>query len=300
MKQTPSSWIDQFLGYLRLEKSSSPHTISNYRRDIVDFLSYCQAQSVDDWAAVRASHLRQYSAHCHRNKLAGRSIQRRLSALSSFFQYLIREGQLDANPVAPVSAPKSGKRLPSVLDIDQMERLLRIEGDDVLSVRDLAIMELFYSSGLRLSELTGLDLGDVDLNDAMVRVTGKGNKTRIVPIGRHARTALRQWLDSRAQLVVDDTQALFLSQRGGRLSQRSIQLRLREWAIKQGLDEQLHPHRLRHSFASHLLESSGDIRAVQELLGHANLSTTQIYTHLDFQHLAKVYDQAHPRARKKK
>ena len=299
MVATQQQWIDQFLDYLRHEKAYSSHTISAYRRDLQHFLLYCSRFELLNWSQIKANDVRQFSATRHRQGQSGRSIQRALSAVSRFFQYLARENQVEANPVDSVSAPRGKKRLPAVMDVDQMERLLRIEGDDVLIVRDLALMELFYSSGLRLSELVNLDVGDVDLADRTARVTGKGNKTRIVPVGKQALIAIKTWLKHRSELSNSDEPALFLSQRGTRLRQRSIQQRMRDWGLKQGLAEQVYPHRLRHSFASHVLESSGDIRAVQELLGHANISTTQIYTHLDFQHLAKVYDKSHPRAKKK-
>ena len=211
----------------------------------------------------------------------------------------MREGLAQKNPVEGVKSPKVGKKLPNVMDVDQVQGLLNAHTDDITSVRDLAMLELFYACGLRLSELSGLDREDIDFNESMVRVTGKGNKTRLIPLGKHARQAIEQWLKRREELVDQDQSALFVSTRGTRLANRSIQARLKYWGEKTGLGSALHPHRLRHSFASHLLESSGDIRAVQELLGHANLSTTQIYTHLDFQHLAQVYDAAHPRAKKK-
>ena len=211
----------------------------------------------------------------------------------------MREGELRNDPAGDVRAPKARKRLPTPLDADSMSRLLEFRGDGTLGVRDKAIMELFYSSGLRLSELLGLDLLDVDLRDRTVRVVGKGRKTRIVPVGRHAVAALQRWLAERATIAGVGEQALFVGQNGGRLGPRIVQRRIARWARLQGLPEHVHPHMFRHSFASHLLESSQDLRAVQELLGHANISTTQVYTHLDFQHLAKVYDAAHPRARKR-
>jgi integrase/recombinase XerC len=217
--------------------------------------------------------------------------------LRGFFRFLIREKVLKRNPAADVTAPKAGKRLPGTLDADQMARLLELPGDDPLTVRDRAMLELLYSSGLRLAELVALDLGDVDDADATVRVTGKGAKTRIVPVGRKALAALRAWRRTRAGVAGPDEQALFVSRRGGRLRPRSVQDRIVHWARRQGMDRNVYPHLFRHSFASHLLESSGDLRAVQELLGHADVSTTQIYTHLDFQHLAQIYDQTHPRAR---
>jgi integrase/recombinase XerC len=236
----------------------------------------------------------------YRRGLSARSIQRRLSAARSFFRYLLREKHVKTNPVVSVSAPKSPKRLPGNLDADRMARLLDIRGDTPVINRDRAMLELLYSSGLRLSELVDLDLGDVDARDATVRVTGKGNKDRIVPVGRQALAALSRWHKCRGDLAPADETALFVSNRGQRISRRSVQARVTHWAKKQGIDVNVFPHLFRHSFASHILESSQDLRGVQELLGHANISTTQVYTHLDFQHLAQIYDQTHPRARKKR
>lgn len=293
--------IEEFLDYLRHQRRASPHTLGNYQRDLDKLRLWCGEQQVTEWGALRDPQIRAFSARLRRDGLSPRSIQRTLSTLRTFFNYLLRQGAVRSNPANGVSAPKQPRRLPGVLDVDQTSRLLAItaEGDE-LALRDRAMMELFYSSGLRLSELTGLDLGDADLADRTVRVTGKGSKERVVPIGRFAVEALQQWLPIRATLAAADERALFVNNRGRRLGQRSVQLRMKEWAIKQGIDLNLHPHMLRHSFASHLLESSGDLRAVQELLGHADLSTTQIYTHVDFQRLAAVYDQAHPRARKRR
>ena len=235
----------------------------------------------------------------YRRGLSSKSIQRRLSAARTFFRYLLREKHVKTNPVVSVSAPKSPKRLPGNLDADRMARLLDISGDTPIINRDRAILELLYSSGLRLAELVDLDCGDVDAQDATVRVTGKGNKDRIVPVGRQALAALAKWHRSRGELAPADETALFVSNRGTRLSRRSVQARVTHWAKHQGIDAKVFPHLFRHSFASHILESSHDLRGVQELLGHANISTTQVYTHLDFQHLAQIYDQTHPRARKK-
>jgi len=246
-----------------------------------------------------SEHFRAFSASSYRKGLSARSIQRRLSACRTFFRYLIREKHVEVHPVTDVSAPKGKKRLPENLDADRMARLLDIQGKGPLVDRDRAILELLYSSGLRLSELTGLNCGDVDMMDATVRVTGKGNKDRIIPVGRQALQALRQWDQSRLLLAGNDEKALFVSNRGTRLSTRSVQARVSHWARRQGIDTHVYPHLFRHSFATHLLESSHDLRGVQELLGHANISTTQVYTHLDFQHLAQIYDQTHPRARKK-
>jgi integrase/recombinase XerC len=231
--------------------------------------------------------------------MSPRSIQRRLSAARSFYEFLMREGHCARNPALDVRAPKSKKRLPATLDADQMGRLLSFRVDDSLSARDKAMMELFYSSGLRLAELVGLDEADVDLKDRTVRVLGKGSKTRIVPIGRQAIDALKKWRQERIKWVKAGVQALFVGQSGRALSVRAVQLRVGAWGRRMGLGIHVHPHLFRHSFATHLLESSGDLRGVQELLGHANISTTQIYTHLDFQHLAAVYDAAHPRARRR-
>jgi integrase/recombinase XerC len=240
-----------------------------------------------------------FAAREHRRGLGARSIQRRLSACRGLFRHLLREGTLKSEPTGDVQAPKARKRLPTLLDADSMARLLEFRGSDSLGLRDKAIMELFYSSGLRLSELTGLNLHDLDLRDRTVRVVGKGNKARIVPVGRHAIEALRCWLAERATIAAMDELAVFVGVRGGRLGPRIVQRRIARWARLQGLPEHVHPHMFRHSFASHLLESSQDLRAVQELLGHANIGTTQVYTHLDFQHLARIYDAAHPRARKR-
>jgi integrase/recombinase XerC len=297
---SPATWIQAFLGHLEHERRLSPHSVSNYRRDLHKFHDYCKKQDLTDWTSLNAHHARGFVAHLHHAGLGGRSIQRALSALRSFFNYLVREELVSNNPARGVSAPKTGKPLPKTLDVDQISRLLAMDDKDPLALRDLAIMELLYSSGLRLAELTQLNLDDVDLRDAMARVTGKGNKTRVVPVGSQALAILRRWLHLRASLAQEGERALFVSRNGKRLGPRSIQQRLRQWGMKQGLTGRVHPHRLRHSFASHLLESSGDLRAVQELLGHANISTTQVYTHLDYQHLARVYDQAHPRARRRK
>ena len=293
------SWIDKFIRHLDYERRLSPQTSKNYRRDLLALLEFREYSGVASWGAMDSEHFRAFSASCFRKGLSARSIQRRLSACRTFFRYLIREKHVDKNPISNVSAPKAGKRLPGNLDADRMARLLDIPGDGPLVDRDRAILELLYSSGLRLSELTDLDLGDVDMHDATVHVTGKGNKDRIIPVGRKALAALRQWGLTRSGLADVDETALFVSNRGSRISPRSVQARVTHWARRQGIDTNVYPHLFRHSFATHLLESSHDLRGVQELLGHANISTTQVYTHLDFQHLAQIYDQTHPRARKK-
>jgi len=291
-------WIDDFIDYLAAERMFSGHTLSNYRRDLDQLAVYCSQQSLSQWLDLDTRLLRRYIAQQHSRGLSGKSLQRKLSACRSFYRYLIREGRLTSNPALAVNAPKSAKKLPKPLDVDQLSEMLNQPACDPLEIRDLAILELFYSSGLRLAELVSLDLNHLDLRGASLRVTGKGRKTRQLPIGHQAMTALDQWLPIREQLTTPEQTALFVSQRGSRLGPRAIQLRLKRWGLATGTQGKLHPHRLRHSFASHLLESSGDLRAVQELLGHADISTTQMYTHLDFQHLAEVYDNAHPRAKK--
>ena len=299
MNTAAEEWPARFLRHLEFERRLSPQTTRNYGRDLESLLKWCTDAGVDDWGRLDSEHIRTWSAQCFRRGLSARSIQRQLSAVRSFYRYLVRESVVRANPAADVAAPKAKKRLPGNLDADRMARLLDIEGEGPLVDRDRAILELFYSSGLRLAELADLDLVDIDLADATVRVTGKGSKDRIVPVGRLAREALGTWLKSRAALADADETAVFVSQRGSRLSTRSIQARVKHWARQQGIDANVYPHLFRHSFATHLLESSHDLRGVQELLGHANISTTQVYTHLDFQHLAQIYDQAHPRARRK-
>jgi integrase/recombinase XerC len=292
--------VPEFLDHLRHERRLSPNTVSGYGRDLQAVVQFCRASILTDWRQLTAHHVRQFAADNHRRGLSGHSIQRRLSALRSFYAYLLREGKARNNPATDVRAPKSEQRLPAVLDVDAMAQLLNIQGDHPLTIRDHAMLELFYSSGLRLSELVALDCRDLDLSQGTMEVTGKGRKTRILPVGRQACLALRRWLQARGALNSDTDGALFLNRSGGRLSRRAVQQRLGHWARRQGMDGRVHPHMLRHSFASHLLESSGDLRAVQDLLGHADISTTQIYTHLDFQHLAEVYDRAHPRARKRR
>ena len=288
--------VERYLGSLRHERQLSPHTASNYGRDLAALVDYCAAQGLTAWSQLDTQHLRAFAAREHRRGLAPRSIQRRLSACRGLFRYLLREGELRADPSGDVQAPKARKRLPTPLDADSMARLLEFRSDDTLGVRDKAIMELFYSSGLRLSELLGLGLLDVDLRDRTVRVLGKGRKTRIVPVGRHAVEAIRRWLGERATIAGVGEQALFVGQNGGRLGPRIVQRRIARWACLQGLPEHVHPHMFRHSFASHLLESSQDLRAVQELLGHADLATTQRYTHVSRERLRSVYDATHPRA----
>ena len=300
MNANENDWIERFIRHLEIERRLSELTRKHYRRDLLALAAFCDEAGVDRWQDLDSEHVRAFSAASYRRGLASRSIQRRLSAARTFFRFLLREKHVKINPVVSVSAPKAGKRLPGNLDADRMARLLDIPGDGAIVDRDRAILELLYSSGLRLSELTGLDCGDVDPQDATVRVTGKGNKDRIVPVGRMALAALAKWHRSRPELAAAGEKALFVSNRGGRLSARSVQARVKHWARRQGIDTNVFPHLFRHSFATHLLESSHDLRGVQELLGHANISTTQVYTHLDFQHLAQIYDKTHPRARTKK
>jgi integrase/recombinase XerC len=294
-----AGWIDRFIRHLEFERRLSPLTCKNYRRDLELLLAYADSAGLGGWRDLDSDHVRSYSAASFRKGMSARSIQRRLSAARTFFRYLVREKLVDKNPVTSVSAPKAKKRLPANLDADRMARLLDIPGKGGLIDRDRAILELLYSSGLRLAELVSLDCHDVDLAEATVRVTGKGNKERIVPVGRHALRAIGQWLRSRTGLAGIDETALFVSKRGARISPRSVQARVTHWARRQGIDANVYPHLFRHSFATHVLESSHDLRGVQELLGHANIATTQVYTHLDFQHLAQIYDKTHPRARKK-
>ena len=292
--------VSQFFRYLQDERRLSPRTVASYRRDIEQLKTFCIKEGVSAWSELDTSHFRRLVSALRRRRLSGKTVRRVLSAARSFYRFLLREHLVDVNPVSGVPAPKVDKLLPNCLNVDETSRLLSIESRHPLALRDRALLELMYSSGLRLSEVVSLELTDVDLDDAVVRVTGKGAKTRIVPIGRYARTALQGWLFIRGSMAKDDETALFVSRRGRRQGARNVQRRLQHWVRHQGLRTPVHPHMLRHSFASHLLESSGDLRAVQELLGHENISTTQIYTHLDFQHLAKVYDQAHPRAKKTK
>jgi integrase/recombinase XerC len=297
-------WIDKFISHLAHERRLSPHTLAAYRRDLQRLAEFCRCRGHAKWALLANRELRGFAAAEHAGGISPRSIARRLSAARSFFEYLQRESQASCNPAIEVRAPKGRKRLPTTLDADQMARLLEFRADDSLSMRDKAIMELFYSSGLRLSELVGLDWDALDLTDRTVRVLGKGSKARIVPIGRQAIDALKRWLNQRTQMPGAATGAavkgaVFVGRQGQRLSVRAVQLRVATWARRQGLHVPVHPHMFRHSFATHLLESSGDLRGVQELLGHADIGSTQIYTHVDFNHLASVYESAHPRARRR-
>ena len=272
------------------------HTAKNYRRDIEALTALAGTTPV---AELRIHDIRRFVAQLHGRGLNGRSLARMLSAWRGFYQYLARDHGCKQNPCIGIRAPKSAKRLPQSLSPDEARQLVELDATDPLAVRDRAMLELFYSSGLRLAELAGLAPGDVNFADATVRVTGKGSKTRIVPVGSHAATALRAWLAVRNGVPQLDADALFVGAQGRRLGPRAIQARVRQRALQQGIASRVHPHMLRHSFASHVLQSSSDLRAVQEMLGHASISTTQVYTQLDFQHLAKIYDAAHPRAKRK-
>ena len=301
----PQEWLARFRAHLGTERRLSPHTLAAYERDLAAFAAWCEAQGHHDWLALDMQHLRTFAARSHAGGLGPRSVQRRLSALRSFFRFLEREGIATRNPVTDVRAPKAGKRLPQTIDVDSMGRLLTPEAvpakdaGATVGTRELAIMELFYSSGLRLAELVGLDLPDLSLADRTVRVLGKGSKTRIVPVGAKAVAALRKWLRERSSLAAEGEPAVFTGRNGRRIGARQVQRRVAAAARARGLPQHVHPHLFRHSFATHLLESSRDLRAVQELLGHASISTTQVYTHLDFQHLARTYDSSHPRARRR-
>ena len=289
-------YLADYLNHLAHERGLSLLTRENYARDIRLLLSLAGEQPLKD---IQPQHIRRFIAATHGRGLGGKSIARCLSAWRGFFGFLSRRHGFTGNPCLGIRGPKSAKTLPQALSTDQAAKLVAIEEDSWLAVRDRAVLELFYSSGLRLAELIALDRDALDLQSGTVTVTGKGSKTRIVPIGSHAIEAVKAWLDLHNLIPNVDSQALFTTQKGRRISGRALQYRLKQWAIKQGISSNVHPHMLRHSFATHVLQSSGDLRAVQEMLGHANISTTQVYTHLDFQHLTKVYDSAHPRARKK-
>ena len=290
--------IDLYLEELRVARRSSPHTVSNYARDLRSIARLAQAREIEDWQSLSADTVRAIIAEQHRDGISGRSLARRLSALRGLYNFMMGLGECAINPAQDILAPKDKKALPATLDPDEVSRLLAQNLNDPMICRDLAMFELMYSSGLRLAELVSIDLADLDLSVGQVRVTGKGGKVRDLPVGEHAVNAVNKWLGYRRSQPGADERAVFLSSRGQRIAPRTVQMRLKKLAESQGLERDCYPHMLRHSFASHLLESSGDLRAVQELLGHADISTTQIYTHLDFQHLAQVYDESHPRAKR--
>jgi integrase/recombinase XerC len=299
MQADATAFLENFFSQLKYEKRASENTLKNYQRDLKRLTLFCDKNNIQHWQNIQQSDIRNHIATRHRQGLAASSLHRELSAIRSFFKFLQKQKIITNNPVQHIQAPKGQKKLPKTLDVDQITGFLEAGADSLLEIRDLAIFELFYSSGLRLSELTALNLGSIDLNDKTLLVSqGKGGKSRLLPTGSKAISALKNWLPLRQQITPENEPALFVSNKGQRLSQRSVQLRLANWCKKKGLSQHIHPHMLRHSFASHLLESSQDLRAIQELLGHSNISTTQIYTHLDFQHLAEIYDKTHPRAKK--
>ncbi|WP_425478336.1 tyrosine recombinase XerC [Xanthomonas sontii] len=286
----------RFLAYLQVERRMSAHTLDAYRRDLAALEAWAAANLLGEPAALDAAQLRNFIAAEHRRGLSPKSLQRRLSACRSFYAWLLKHGHIASSPAAALRAPKAPRKLPQVLDADEAVRLVEVPTDAPLGLRDRALLELFYSSGLRLSELCALRWRDLDFVAGMVSVLGKGNKQRLVPVGSHARAALLAWREeSRGEAAAP----VFPGRGGAPIGARAVQIRIKQLAGRQGLFKHVHPHMLRHSFASHILESSGDLRGVQELLGHADIATTQIYTHLDFQHLAKVYDASHPRAKRK-
>ena len=292
--------LSDFLAQLTIEKRASQYTVKSYKRDLNCLSTYCESKSISLWTDLKQTDIRSYMASRHRQGLSSTSLQRELSAIRSFFNFLLKNQLTDNNPGQYIKAPKKTRKLPKTLDVDQIKSLLEAGTNSTIEIRDLAMFELFYSSGIRLSELAQLNLTDIDLTDKSLMVrSGKGGKSRMLPIGSKAVVAINTWLEHRIKSITSTETALFISTSGTRLGQRSIELRLKQWCKKKGIAENIHPHMLRHSFATHLLESSQDLRAVQELLGHSNISTTQIYTHLDFQHLADVYDSAHPRAKRK-
>jgi len=291
-------YLDNYIQHLTFERGLSALTCKSYSRDLALLESLTEHA---DLKTINTQQIRRFIASLHGRGLSSKSIARALSAWRGFYDYLIQHQGFTQNPVIGLRAPKSAKTLPQALSVDQAVKFVDIQGDGLLEVRDHAILELFYSSGLRLAELVNLDIDMLDFSEGTVTVTGKGNKTRIVPLGSQAANALQIWLQQRTDIKIDDKNknAVFVTQQGHRVTPRAVQYRVKTWAIKQGINTDMHPHLLRHSFATHVLQSSQDLRAVQEMLGHANISTTQVYTHLDFQHLAKIYDAAHPRARKK-
>lgn len=290
--------LTEYIQFLQFERGLSPLTRENYARDITQLIKLADSLEL---SALQTQHIRRFIATLHAKGLGGKSIARMLSSWRGFFTFLVNRKGFSNNPVVGLRAPKSAKTLPQALSIEQATKLVDIRDTDILSIRDHAILELFYSSGLRLSELVNLNIDALDFSEGTVQVTGKGNKTRIVPLGSHAISAIKKWLEYRMQIPKNNASGsrLFIGLQGRPISSRNIQYRIKGWSIKQGINSSVHPHMLRHSFASHVLQSSGDLRAVQEMLGHANISTTQVYTHLDYQHLTKVYDAAHPRAKKK-
>lgn len=290
--------IGRYVDFIKYERGYSEHTIKAYLKNINELAIYLQELGINQWPQAQSEMLRRYVMEVKKAGLKARTIQLKLSSIKGFFKFLLHRRSITTDPSELLVIPKSDKPLPKNIEVDEVTQLLNFVPEQTIDYRDKAMMELFYSSGLRLSELANLNVPDLDMKQGELIVTGKGSKQRLLPMGKQAQTAIEQWLKLRAEFNKAESPALFLSKLGNRISVRQIQQRLTHWAKKQGLNNTLHPHKLRHSFASHMLESSGDLRAVQELLGHANLSTTQVYTHLDFQHLAQVYDRAHPRAKK--
>jgi integrase/recombinase XerC len=289
--------LNSFKDYLKFERQLSDHTVNNYLRDLSHIQTTLSLNTTENWANLDSSKVKAYFGNRHQKGISSTTIRRELASLRSFYKFLIKRKWVTHNPTLNFHTPKPGKKLPKTLDVDQIIGLLSHIPDTYLECRDTAIFELFYSSGLRLTELTQLNRKDLDINEGFILIRhGKGNKSRQIPVGSKAITALKQWLEIR---IENNSDALFLSIRGGRLTQRAIQLRFNQWCKKNNSEENIHPHMLRHSFASHLLQGCGDIRAVQELLGHSSISSTQIYTHLDFNHLSTIYDNAHPRAKKR-
>ncbi len=287
-----------FYTYLRVEKGYSAHTEASYQQQLTRIAREMVKLDVKNWRDLDSGWVRQIVAAAKREGLKPGSIALRLSALRSFLDFLVRKQRVNANVAKGVAAPRQDKPLPKNLDVDEINQLLEVDEKDPLSVRDRAMMELMYGAGLRLAELVNLDVKDIRLTRGELRVIGKGDKQRQVPFGGKAKTWIGEWLKRRCYIAAKDEKALFVSKHGNRISHRNVQKRMAEWGQKQSVTSHINPHKLRHSYATHMLESSGNLRAVQELLGHANMSTTQIYTHLDFQHLAKVYDKAHPRAKR--
>ncbi|MGV3345475.1 tyrosine recombinase XerC [Enterobacteriaceae bacterium LUAb1] len=291
--------VTAFLRYLKVERQLSPLTQKSYSDQLASLTTLADEMRITDWCSLDAAAVRGLAARSRRGGLTPASLALRLSALRSFLDWLVNQGLLKVNPARGVATPRAARHLPQDIDVDSMHRLLSIDDSNALAVRDRAMMEVMYGAGLRLAELVGINIEHLDLESGEVWVTGKGSKERRLPIGQTAVIWLEKWLVHRA-FYAKDEQAVFVSSQGRRISVRNVQKRFAEWGVKQGIASHIHPHKLRHSFATHMLESSGDLRAVQELLGHASLSTTQIYTHLDFQHLASVYDATHPRAKRGK
>ena len=289
----------EIAAFMNTRSGYSKHSNVAYQRDLTLFGEFCRRQSLDTWAGVDVAAVRMFITEQHRKGKSGKTLARFLSSLRAFFRYQVDNGQRKDNPAREVKAPKSPRKLPRTLDVDQTISLLDGKPESFIELRDTAMWELMYSSGLRVSELVEVTLAQLDLNAGEVRVIGKGDKERVVPVGKPAISAVKAWIKARTSVTDSDQGSVFVTKQGKGLTSRTVQKRLKAWALKRGVDFNVYPHMLRHSFATHLLESSGDLRAVQELLGHSNISTTQVYTHLDFQHLAKVYDAAHPRAKRK-